>query len=270
MSIKNKNTYYDKTKYNEKFEEYYNFFELIKNKKISYINEKPLRTFLEQENLYDDNLELDYGFLIFEMKSIIFAYNFNESLDNIVFPETIEDIDLGGFYNHPINNIKFPKKLKRLNLGLNYDLPLDDIIFPQKLLLLDLGHNFNHPIEHIKLPNTLIELRFSVYFNHPIEKLKIPLSLKKIKVNAKFNYPLTNLEINDNTELYFYHTNPIPINNLPKNLKNLTIEVLTEPLFNLPILLENINIIYDKGELFNENGTPFIELSKIPYFTKII
>lgn len=231
------------------------FIELIERQKISQINDINTILFIQNTYWYDDDKNPYYNHLNMIIKRIKFDSLFDESIDNIKFTDNIEKIDFGIYFNHKICYL--PPRLKILKLSSSFNQSLENVVFPDSLEVLDFGRDFNQPINNLQLPPNLKILKFGEMFNQSIEHLVLPKSVVYIKFGGSFNYSLINFKINDYTELFFNRIQQIPMESLPSNLKNLTIDVLTLPLINLPIGLEKLTINYDKNLFINESKLPF-------------
>lgn len=207
---------------------------------------------------------------------------FNQSINNLVLPDSIEKLVLGSNFNRIIE--KFPSNLRYLEFGRRFNKPLTNL--PDGLKSLYLNGEFNYPLDNLpkslrflslfgiynnrfnysldNLPEELEELYLSGPFNHPIDFL--PSNLKMIYINSDFNHQIDNLPIGllkicfANNAIFNHSIDKLPdsieeirlpkdysypIKKLPNNLKSLEISYKYIYLSNLRSILpkEKINLI---------------------------
>lgn len=96
------------------------------------------------------------------------CFSGNENLEEILFPDTLVEIEGGNFYNSPkINKLTFPESLKRINSGCFGSLSsLETIIFNEGLETIDGGSFIGCPlITDLILPSTLKNMPYSFQGN---------------------------------------------------------------------------------------------------------
>lgn len=96
------------------------------------------------------------------------CFSGNENLEEILFPDTLVEIEGGNFYNSPkINKLTFPESLKRINGGCFGSLSsLETIIFNEGLETIDGGSFIGCPlITDLILPSTLKNMPYSFQGN---------------------------------------------------------------------------------------------------------
>lgn len=113
-------------------------------------------------------------------KTMLMLWSYNKSLDNIVFPDSLEQIFFGNIFNQSIDNIKFPINLKIIVLSDKFNRPLHNVKFPDGLECIDLGDEFNQSLDNITFPHTLQLITLGSNFNLPITNL--PLFLKELRL----------------------------------------------------------------------------------------
>ncbi len=172
--------------------------------------------------------------------TIIFGRRFNKSILNIEFPNSIKTILFGSFFNQPIDNVKFPENLEKLCFGDNFNQEVNNLILPKNLKILKFGYHFNKSLDNLVLP----------------EKLEI------LELGLDYDLKLTNLKIGYLTKIILYNDSKNTLNNLPVDLKFLEVNYLSEPLKNLPFMLE---ILYYKN-----SDEDYINKSKIPFGCHIL
>ena len=102
--------------------------------------------------------------------------NFNESLDNVIFPDTLQSITFGYWFDQPLNNVKFPGSLIKINFSSRYE---------------------NMTINSI--PFSIIELKFQSIYK-PITNL--PINVKKIIIQNIKDSNLSLLKLPFGCELF--------------------------------------------------------------------
>jgi len=191
-------------------------------------------------------------------KELLVSNNFNESIENIKLPNSMESIFFGYKFNQPIENdrdklnlslsVKWPESLERIKFGINFNQPIEKVKWPDSLKTIQFGWYFTQPIEDVKWPNSLKIIGFSHYFNQPIENVKWPNSLETIKFGYKFNQPIENVKWPDLLEtIYFDRGVNQPLDFLPEGLTSITIynKNYHHYLGNLPLGIQKIYLMED-------------------------
>lgn len=116
---------------------------------------------------------LNIGYGITKIPSGCFSGN--ENLEEILFPDTLVEIEGGNFYNSPkINKLTFPESLKRINGGCFGSLSgLQTVTFNEGLETISGGTFAQCPlITNLVLPSTLKNMVYS-FRESPLENLEI-------------------------------------------------------------------------------------------------
>jgi len=213
------------------------------------------------------------------LRKLKFGAEFNQSLDIVELPESLEILDFFN-YKHSLFSVKLPKNLKKIinrtynklskvshftQISTLYSLPFylpqnvkkiilnseysyinNSFIFPKKLKKLSISGNVNNKIIFYEMYDelkTLKTLEILKKVEFPIEKL--PNNIKKIKL--PFEYDSTKMLINLPTDLEHLtisgeFCNKSFVNNLPKKIKSL--EIINELDFELETLPESLDKIY--------------------------
>jgi hypothetical protein len=216
------------------------------------------------------------------LKKLVLGYSYNNSLDILENIDNLEILELGLKFNQTLNNL--PKKLKKLKFGHKFNQSIDN--FPLSIEELEVNNNFNMSVKHLvnlkifragdlttkfKQPftdfsNTLEVLELGDDFNEDIKEYPPNLKILKLGKYHKFsinnyNKPLNNLPKNLR-ELYIYsYTFDQYLDNLPESLEILDVRswIFNRPLDNLPknlktlIVIENFNQPTDKFPSSLEN-----------------
>ena len=66
---------------------------------------------------------------------LIFDYDFNQSLDNVIFPQSLTSLTFGWDFNQSLDNVKFPQSLISITFGYYFNQSLDNVTLPQVLHL---------------------------------------------------------------------------------------------------------------------------------------
>lgn len=94
------------------------------------------------------------------------CFSGNENLEEILFPDTLVEIEGGNFYNSPkINKLTFPESLKKINGGCFGSLSgLKTIVFNEGLETIGGGSFIGCPlVKNLVLPSTLTDMPYSFY-----------------------------------------------------------------------------------------------------------
>ncbi|CAN0035741.1 unnamed protein product [Ectocarpus fasciculatus] len=108
------------------------------------------------------------------------SFRFNNPIDMIEWPESLQTLEFGWEFNRPIERAHFPESLQKLVLVGCFDQPIAGGCLPSSLQQLDLGEHFNQPIEDVLWPDSLQRLVFGNCFNQPIDNVKWPASLEQV------------------------------------------------------------------------------------------
>jgi hypothetical protein len=111
---------------------------------------------------------------------LTFDEEFNQSIDNIIFPDDIVSIIFNWKFNQPIDNVKFPDTVQIITFGGGFNQPIDRIKFPESLISIDFGYYFNQSLDKVKFPGSLKKIKFGTMYSQPIDKVIFPESLETI------------------------------------------------------------------------------------------
>jgi hypothetical protein len=64
---------------------------------------------------------------------LTFDEEFNQSIDNIIFPDAIVSIIFNWKFNQPLDKVIFPRSLKKIELNYSFNQSLDKVKFPELL-----------------------------------------------------------------------------------------------------------------------------------------
>lgn len=88
------------------------------------------------------------------------------SLKGVLWPENLLVLELlESFFNIPLQDMVFPDTLQDIVLGGEFDQPIEGYKWPASLQHLTLGGYFNRPIAGVQWPPGLRVLKFSLEFN---------------------------------------------------------------------------------------------------------
>lgn len=106
------------------------------------------------------------------------------------WPESVEELTIGGEFNEPIGGFEWPSSLRDLTFGDQFDQPLDGTVWPPSLLRLEFRGVFDQPVTGAAWPPCLRQLVLSSSFNHPIIGVVWPATLEKITFGGGFDQPI--------------------------------------------------------------------------------
>jgi hypothetical protein len=106
---------------------------------------------------------------------LFFDTDFNQSIDNIIWPSSINFIKFGSLFNQPIDKVKWPDTIECIIFGRNFNQSIDNLPDGLKELVI---HTLYKPL--LNLPITLQKLE--IYFANKdiIQMSKIPFGCKII------------------------------------------------------------------------------------------
>ena len=123
---------------------------------------------------------------------------FDQSIKNIKFPKLLKRFyNTGSGCNESIDDVIFPNSLEILSLGYKFNQPIDKVKWSQSLKKITFGCDFNQSLENVKFPESLDTLEFYQTYtslaintiNHPIKTLKlicIHEDIKKLPQSLKY------------------------------------------------------------------------------------
>lgn len=135
--------------------------------------------------------------------------SFNEALDRIVWPPTLETLKFGSDLNQSLAGITWPSSLTKMAFGYSFtqsitaaswpnnlqhlsftgsfNQPVADVVWPKSLTHLSLSSAFNQPISGRVFPESLEQLSFGDFFNQTIERVHWPASLLRLPISDGFD-----------------------------------------------------------------------------------
>ena len=130
-----------------------------------------------------------------EVVSLTFGNNFNQSLEGIQLPSTLQTLRFGYKFNQNLEGIQLPSSLQTLTFGYSFSRSLEGIQLPSTLQTLTFGYGFNQSLKGIQLPSTLQTLAFGNYFNQSLEGIQLPSTLQTLKFGNSFNRSLEGIQL---------------------------------------------------------------------------
>lgn len=97
----------------------------------------------------------------------------------------MECLILGSEFNDSVDEVVWPSGLKRLIFGNSFNQPVDAASFPPSLEGMGFGASFNQPIESVSWPASLEILMFCPGFVHPVGKVKWPAALQTLMIGFR-------------------------------------------------------------------------------------
>ncbi|CAN0399792.1 unnamed protein product [Ectocarpus fasciculatus] len=132
-----------------------------------------------------------------QLKRVEFHYAspFNQPIDLVQWPATLQRLLLGGKFNRPIEGVAWPDSLQTLEFGMFLNQAIEQVSWPDSLQEVIFGDFFNQPIERVSWPESLQLLHFGEDFNQPIERVVWPASLKRVTfyIDSRFNQPIADV-----------------------------------------------------------------------------
>ncbi|CAN0451090.1 unnamed protein product [Ectocarpus sp. 12 AP-2014] len=131
------------------------------------------------------------------VKELHFGAKFDQKVDAVEFPETLEALTFGYWFNESLGpgRIRWPPALKRLKFGAawNRNLVGAKDTWPASLEVVRFGTSFDKPLRGgggIGLPPRLREVHLGGVFNQPLDGVEWPVSLEKLTLSEYFNQSL--------------------------------------------------------------------------------
>ncbi|CAM9591454.1 unnamed protein product [Ectocarpus sp. 13 AM-2016] len=131
------------------------------------------------------------------VKELHFGAKFDEKVDAVEFPETLEALTFGYWFNESLGpgRVRWPPALKRLKFGAawNRNLVGAKDTWPASLEVVRFGTSFDKPLRGgggIGLPPRLREVHLGGVFNQPLDGVEWPASLEKLTLSEYFNQSL--------------------------------------------------------------------------------
>lgn len=204
------------------------------------------------------------------LKKLRFGKNFNQSLENVELPDSLEILEFADYKNSLFSvklpkNLKkiinkstiitrtlyslpffLPKNVKKINLGSEYSYKNNAFVFPKTLKKLAISGNLNNKIiftemydelKRLKSLEILDKIEFAINkLPDNIKKLKLPFDYDSTKTSVILPTKLEHLTISGNV------CNESIINNLPTTIKSL--EIINNLDFELGIISSSLNKIF--------------------------
>ena len=127
--------------------------------------------------LYEDGMELPKDTRVLNIM-------FNESMENIKFPDSIEVIRFSFHYRHPIENLNYPPNLKELHFPIWYEYSIKNIKVNEDCIF-KFYCSKERDIALDNLPNYIKKLHIS-WFERPLYNLPYTLELLEIYQYSDF------------------------------------------------------------------------------------
>ncbi|KAM9990918.1 hypothetical protein ACTFIY_006974 [Dictyostelium cf. discoideum] len=181
------------------------------------------------------------------LKSITFGYEFNQEINENLFPRSLTTLKFGGSFNQKLipGIFKYQSKLISIEFGENFNnkgfpLPFNNQVFPNSLQILKFANNFSSPLidQLSSLPN-LTTLKFPNFLKLQINSTNILNSIfPSLKtINCNYNnqveYTYGGIEwtfsITSLTLCTFNNNSSKILTCLPKTLKHLFLPNFNQP-----------------------------------------
>lgn len=119
-----------------------------------------------------------------KLKSLLAGQGAMPSIDEIVFPSTLQRLEIPENKIYFLENVKFPPSLRDLDISQNRIESLRDVRFPHGLKSLNMGLNPIENIRGIKFPDTLQFLDASNLPNESMTGVKFPELLEVLNLQS--------------------------------------------------------------------------------------
>ena len=130
------------------------------------------------------------------MTELVFLFDFNQPIDEMILPSSLTTLVLSGQFNQPVNRLVLPDSLRLLRFGDNFNQGVDELKLPSSLTELHFGTSFNQPIDRLLLPSSLREIDFGRgKFNQPIPATFFPHNLRVLKLSQDFDQPIAHWKL---------------------------------------------------------------------------
>ncbi|KAK6456719.1 uncharacterized protein RJT20DRAFT_126764 [Scheffersomyces xylosifermentans] len=119
-----------------------------------------------------------------KLRTLLAGQGAVHSIDNIVFPSTLENLGLEDNKIYFLNYVEFPETLKHLDVSQNRIESLRGVNFPKGLISLNLGFNPIDSIKSVKFPESLQYLEVSNIPNESMTGVKFPDHLDVLNLQS--------------------------------------------------------------------------------------
>ncbi len=148
-------------------------------------------TITNHEMVFDDEFNdiIDDAIFPSDLHTIVFGTIFDQKLDNIKFPDSLHTIEFGMCYNHKLDGVKFPANLHTIKFGYRYDQKLDNVKFPDSLHTIVFGRYFRQDVSFLNNINTfdfsaIYQFNYSM-IKSTIDHILLPQTLKEVIVHTE-------------------------------------------------------------------------------------
>ncbi|CAK9078692.1 Probable serine/threonine-protein kinase fnkA (FNIP repeat-containing protein A), partial [Durusdinium trenchii] len=112
--------------------------------------------------------------------SLIFGTRFDQSLEGVTLPNSLQTLTFGHSFNQSLNGVTLPSNLQTLTFGSDFNQSLQGVTLPSSLQSLTFGWSFNQSLKGVTLPTGLQTLTFGENFNQSLEGVTLPSSLQTL------------------------------------------------------------------------------------------
>ncbi|CAM9664373.1 unnamed protein product, partial [Ectocarpus fasciculatus] len=102
-------------------------------------------------------------FAMTDVDYLEFGMYFEDSLEAVAWPGRLKTIrfQLASEFNQPLELVKWPVSLQKISFGKDFNQPIERGVFwPDSLQTLVFGVDFNQPVDNVRWPSSLQELTF--------------------------------------------------------------------------------------------------------------
>lgn len=159
------------------------FTKKVKTTRVPHIRARKLKWNLSPLPL------VHFGGFTSHVVCLVFGNRSNDAIDHVVWPRTLQRLELGNFLNRSVDAVSF-SPVKELDFGEDFDQPIGNVAWPASLRKLTFGLFFNRPIHTASWPPSMKEMELGYCFDRPIEKVRWPSSLERLAFGRAFNQPI--------------------------------------------------------------------------------
>ena len=89
--------------------------------------------------------------------SLSMGSRFNQSLEDVVLPETLQHLVFGDNFDQSLELVRLPKNLRSLTFGRFFNQSLDRVAFPESLQSLTLARTFTRSLEQMSCTGWVLQ-----------------------------------------------------------------------------------------------------------------
>lgn len=95
------------------------------------------------------------GGMFANLECLILGGDFNDSLDEVVWPSGVKRLIFGNAFNQPVDSASFPPSLEGMGFGTSFNQSIEDVSWPKSLETIVFGQDFVQSVGKVKWPAAL-------------------------------------------------------------------------------------------------------------------